>query len=85
LIEVRDGVYLVSHQVIQTVGGASVNEAVSDPFACSDALIDIRDNFESRLDTVLISRTCVETVDIVFSRESENVERILTSKGNQLS
>lgn len=81
----RDRVGLVPHKVIQAVGGASVDEAVPDPFSRSDTFIDIRDNLESGLDTVFIRLSRVETVNVVFSRESENIERVLTSKGDQFA
>jgi hypothetical protein len=85
LVEVRDSVGLVSNQVIQTVGRACVDEAIPDPLSCPDGLADIRDNLERRLDTIFVGLAGVQTVNVVFSRESKDVESVLTGKGNQLA
>jgi hypothetical protein len=48
----------------------------------SDSLIDIRDHLERGFDAILIGLACIEPLDVVFSRESKNVERVLTGERN---
>lgn len=47
LVEVGDGVGLVTDEVVEAVGRVGVDEAVSDPLACSHAFVDVGHDFET--------------------------------------
>src|SRR5687768_17907342 len=48
-------------------------------------LVDIGDNLERSLNTILIDLTRLHGLDVIFTREAQNVECILASDGDQLS
>lgn len=76
-IEMRDSVGHTTDEVVELVGGGSVDVAVIYPLASPDSLIDFGDQLE-RIFYAFVAQisAIVDKVDVLLSREAENVERI---------
>ena len=82
---VRDGVGLVSHKVVQAVGAVGVDKAVSDPLSRANSLVDISDNLKSGFNSILFDLTVLNSLEILLSGESQDVEGVLAGKCDELS
>lgn len=49
-----DSVSLIADEIVETVGGVGVDEAITDPLASADRLIDVGNDFESGFYTVFV-------------------------------
>ena len=58
---------LVAHEVIEAVGAVGVDEAVTDPLACADGLIDVGDHFEGGFNAIFVAETLLEGFNVVFA------------------
>jgi hypothetical protein len=80
-----DGVGLVTDKIVQAVGGVGVDEAVANPLTSADRLVNGSNVLNGCLDTILVGLAVVEAVDVALARVAEDIEVILTGKGDQLS
>ncbi len=80
MVEVGDGVGLVADEVVESVGRVGVDEAVADPFARSDGLVDVCDDLEGGLDAVFVGLAGVQAFYVCFSREAQDVEGIFAGQ-----
>jgi hypothetical protein len=53
-------------QIVEAVRAVRIDKAIANPFSCSDALIDICDNFESRFNTVILNLAGLDSGKVVF-------------------
>ena len=81
----RYGVGLVADEVVKTVGAVGVDEAVADPLACADRLIDIGHDFECGLNAILVCLTGLEAFDVGLARKAEHVEGFFAGEGDELA
>jgi hypothetical protein len=95
LIEVGNCVGLVSHEVVKAVRAVGIDEAVTNPFSGSNTveywhqyssnlgldlpLVNICDNLEGCFYSVIFNLSRLNCRNVVFSRESQDVEGILAS------
>ena len=82
LVEVGDGVCLISHKVVKAVRGVGVDEAVADPLACADALVDVGNDFKGGFDAVFVPLAGSQGFDVVFAREAKHVEGLFAGQGD---
>jgi hypothetical protein len=98
---VRDSICLVANQVVKTIRAVCIDEAVPNPFSSSYAiavsvtigqiihddlpLINIGNNFECSLNSVILDLTRLNSRNILIARETQNVERVFTSKRDKLT
>ena len=85
LVEVRNGVGLIADEVVEAVGAVGVDKAVADPLAGADRFVNIGDHFESRFDAVIFDLAGVESGDVVFAGEAEDIEGFFAGEGDQLA
>lgn len=67
LVEVGDGISLVAYQIIEAIGAVGVDEAVANPLACADGLVDVGHNFEGRFNAIFVAETLLEGFNVVLA------------------
>ena len=77
-----DGVGLVADKVVEAVGAVGVNKAVADPLAGANGLVDVSNNLEGGFDAVIFDFTGVESGNVIFTGETEDVESFFAGKGD---
>lgn len=79
------GVGLVANQVVNAVSAVGVDEAVADPLARAHGLVDVGDDLESGLDTIVVDLAGVGSLDVVLAREAEDVVGVLARQADELA
>jgi hypothetical protein len=85
LVKVGDGIGLITHKVVETVGRVGVDKAVTNPLSGANGLVDGSNKLHCGLNTILISLTIVHTLDVGLARVAKDVKGILASERHQLS
>jgi hypothetical protein len=82
---VGNGVGLVADQIVQAVCGVGVDEAVTDPLARADSLVDVGNDLEGGLDPVLVDIAILDSFDVCLAAEAKDVEGILAGEGDEFA
>ncbi len=62
-----DSIGLVAYKVVESVGAVGVDEAVADPLARADGLIDVGHDFEGGFNSIFVAETLLEGFNVVLA------------------
>ena len=67
LVKMGDGISLVAYKVVKAIGAVGVDEAVANPLARADGLIDVGHDFEGGFNAIFVAETLLEGFNIVLA------------------
>jgi hypothetical protein len=75
---------LLAQQIAQS-RGCGEEECIADPFTRPDRFLQVSDNREGCFDAIFIDLAGVETIEVSFPVESEDVGGICTGQSNEFA
>ena len=85
MVKVRDCIRLVADKIVEAVRRIGVDEAVADPLARTNGLVDVSHDFKGGLNAVFFNLASIEGCNVVFTRVAENIKGFVTGKSDQLA
>ncbi len=85
LVKMADGVRLVANKIIETVCAVGIDEAVADPLSGPDGLVHICHDFEGGFNPILIDLSSLQSLDVIFARETQYIEGFFAGKCDELA